>query len=49
MASVLFPAATLSVVMIPLVLFHQMQLVASAFIAKKWANDAEEKPATAGS
>jgi sodium/bile acid cotransporter 7 len=39
MASVLFPAATLSVVMIPLVLFHQMQLVAAAFIAKRLADD----------
>jgi sodium/bile acid cotransporter 7 len=37
MASVLFPAATLSVVMIPLVLFHQMQLIAAAFIAKRYA------------
>jgi sodium/bile acid cotransporter 7 len=37
MASVLFSAATLSVVMIPLVLFHQMQLMAAAFIAKRYA------------
>jgi sodium/bile acid cotransporter 7 len=37
-ASVLFPAATLSVVVIPLVLFHQMQLMAAAFIAKRYAN-----------
>jgi sodium/bile acid cotransporter 7 len=39
MASVLFPAATLSVVMIPIILFHQMQLMASAFIAKRLADD----------
>ncbi|MEJ0023363.1 MAG: bile acid:sodium symporter family protein [Alphaproteobacteria bacterium] len=45
MASVLFPAATLSVVMIPLVLFHQMQLVAAAFIAKRLADDPTRAPA----
>ena len=50
MASVLFPAATLSVVVIPLVIFHQIQLVTAAFIARRYARraagvDADESAA----
>ena len=41
MAGVLFPAAQVGVVILPLMLFHQIQLIACAFIARKYA-DAED-------
>lgn len=42
MAGVLFPAAQVGVVILPLMLFHQIQLIACAFIARKYAEDPED-------
>ena len=36
-AAVLFPPALLGAVIVPLVIFHQMQLMAAAFVARKYA------------
>lgn len=38
-AKVLFAGSTLGTVVLPLMLFHQMQLMASAVIARRYAND----------
>ncbi|HTH17232.1 MAG TPA: bile acid:sodium symporter family protein [Magnetospirillum sp.] len=40
MASVLFPAATAGMVVLPLMLFHQIQLMVCAVLARKWAEKA---------
>lgn len=40
MAGVLFPVAQVGVVILPLMLFHQIQLMACAFIARAYANGA---------
>jgi sodium/bile acid cotransporter 7 len=45
MAGVLFPAATAGVAMLPLMLFHQIQLMACAVIAQAYAKRAEDPPA----
>jgi sodium/bile acid cotransporter 7 len=37
MASILFPAATAGVIVLPLMLFHQIQLMACAYIAQRYA------------
>lgn len=37
MARVLFPGGQAGVILLPVMLFHQMQLMACAFIAKAWA------------
>ena len=37
MASILFPAATAGALVLPLMIFHQLQLIACAFIAQRWA------------
>jgi sodium/bile acid cotransporter 7 len=37
MARILFPAATAGMIVIPLMLYHQMQLMISAWIAARWA------------
>jgi sodium/bile acid cotransporter 7 len=37
MAGVLFPAATAGLVLLPLMLFHQIQLMACAVIAQRYA------------
>ncbi len=37
MAGVLFPAAQVGVVLLPLMLFHQIQLIACALIARRYA------------
>jgi solute carrier family 10 (sodium/bile acid cotransporter), member 7 len=44
MAGVLFPAATVGAVIIPLMLFHQIQLMACAVLARRYA-EATTKPA----
>jgi sodium/bile acid cotransporter 7 len=44
MALVLFPAATVGLTMLPLMLFHQIQLVVCAVIASRLARDADEIP-----
>jgi len=45
MAGVLFPAATAGVALLPLMLFHQIQLMACAVIAQAYARREEDKPA----
>ncbi|BBE74870.1 bile acid:sodium symporter family protein [Oharaeibacter diazotrophicus] len=46
MAGILFPAATVGLVVLPLMLFHQIQLFACAFLAQRYAaRPAEEAPA----
>ncbi|QPP05760.1 bile acid:sodium symporter [Streptomyces bathyalis] len=47
MASVLFGAQA-SLAVLPLMLFHQMQLVVCAFLARRWARTAPEAPVTDG-
>jgi sodium/bile acid cotransporter 7 len=42
MAGVLFPAATAGLALLPLMLFHQIQLMACAVIAQRYANRADE-------
>jgi len=39
MAGVLFPPAQVGLVILPLMLFHQLQLIACAFIARRYASD----------
>jgi sodium/bile acid cotransporter 7 len=39
MATVLFPAHTVGLVVLPLMLFHQMQLVACAWLARRYAEN----------
>jgi sodium/bile acid cotransporter 7 len=39
MASVIFPAASLGLVLLPLMLFHQMQLMACAWLARRYAGE----------
>jgi solute carrier family 10 (sodium/bile acid cotransporter), member 7 len=36
MARILFPAATAGLIVIPLMLYHQMQLMISAWLATRW-------------
>ena len=51
MAGILFPAASVGVIILPLMLFHQIQLMACAVIAQRYADRAPEpvlKPAPAG-
>jgi sodium/bile acid cotransporter 7 len=47
MAGVLFPAATAGLALLPLMLFHQIQLMACAVIAQRYANRADEARALA--
>jgi sodium/bile acid cotransporter 7 len=47
MAGVLFPAATAGLALLPLMLFHQIQLMACAVIAQRYANRADAAVATA--
>ena len=42
MALVFFPAATVGLTMLPLMIFHQIQLVVCAVIASRLARDADE-------
>ena len=44
MASVLFPAATAGLALLPLMLFHQIQLMACAVIAQRYAKRADLEP-----
>ncbi|MBX7019915.1 bile acid:sodium symporter, partial [Providencia rettgeri] len=37
MANVLFPAATVGVILLPLMIFHQIQLMVSAVLAQRYA------------
>jgi sodium/bile acid cotransporter 7 len=40
MAGVLFPAAQVGAVLLPVMLFHQIQLIACAVIARRYADAA---------
>lgn len=42
MARVLFPGGQAGVILLPVMLFHQMQLMACAFIARAWSKSAAE-------
>jgi solute carrier family 10 (sodium/bile acid cotransporter), member 7 len=42
MASVLFPAATVGLVLIPIMIYHPMQLVVGAWLARRLAKPAGE-------
>jgi sodium/bile acid cotransporter 7 len=41
MASILFPAPMVGMIVLPLMIFHQLQLMACAIIAQRWAARAE--------
>jgi sodium/bile acid cotransporter 7 len=49
MAKVLFSASQAGVILLPLMLFHQMQLMACAFIARRYATMFEERERAATS
>ncbi len=42
MANVLFPAATVGIILLPLMIFHQIQLMVCAVIAQKYAKRLEK-------
>ncbi|MDQ0379964.1 bile acid:sodium symporter family protein [Amycolatopsis thermophila] len=49
MAAVLFPAQTVGLIVLPLMLFHQAQLMICAVLARRWGAQAEAgQPAVAG-
>jgi len=47
MASVLFPGPDLGMILLPVMLFHQMQLMVCAALARRWARQAGGRVATA--
>lgn len=47
MAGILFAGAAVPLVVLPLMLFHQLQLFACAFLAQRWANEAPAEHAAA--
>jgi sodium/bile acid cotransporter 7 len=47
MAGVLFPAATVGALIMPLMLFHQMQLMVCAVLARRYAAADDKQPAQA--
>jgi sodium/bile acid cotransporter 7 len=48
MANILFAGTSVGLVVLPLMLFHQIQLMACAVIAKRYANRADIAPPPAG-
>lgn len=44
MAGVLFPAAQVGVILLPVMLFHQIQLIACAMLARHYGDQMEEPP-----
>ena len=44
MANVLFPAAQVGPILLPLMIFHQIQLMVCGHLAQRWANDAPDGP-----
>jgi len=48
MAGVLFPPAQVGVVLLPVMVFHQLQLIACAFLARRLADAVEVEPAMPG-
>ncbi|MDH6131982.1 sodium/bile acid cotransporter 7 [Kitasatospora sp. MAA4] len=49
MASVLFPGPAVGLMVLPLMLFHQIQLMVCAVLARRWAAEAESTRLVAGS
>ena len=49
MANIIFPAATVGLIVLPLMLFHQMQLMVCAALARRYSRRPEEavRPVTA--
>ncbi|MFJ2189072.1 bile acid:sodium symporter family protein [Kitasatospora sp. NPDC087861] len=47
MAAVLFPGAAAGLMVLPLMLFHQLQLMVCAVLARRWAAPAQTAPAPA--
>ena len=47
MANILFPAATVGLVVLPLMLFHQMQLIVCAALARRYSKRPKEPVPTA--
>ncbi|RZJ45993.1 MAG: bile acid:sodium symporter [Brevundimonas sp.] len=47
MANILFPAATVGLIVLPLMLFHQMQLMVCAALARRYGQRPEEPVSTA--
>lgn len=45
MATVLFPAASVGTVVLPLMLFHQFQLIVCAQLARRWSRRGDVEPA----
>jgi sodium/bile acid cotransporter 7 len=48
MAGVLFPAAAVGAMIVPLMLFHQMQLMVCAVLARRYAASRPEEPEARG-
>ncbi|HQT54259.1 MAG TPA: bile acid:sodium symporter, partial [Phenylobacterium sp.] len=46
MAGVLFPGAQLGMILLPVMIFHQIQLMACAVIANAYAKRADTEPQT---
>jgi len=44
MATVLFPAGTVGLIVLPLMLFHQAQLMICAVLARRWAGTFVSQP-----
>ncbi len=44
LASILFPAASVGVLVVPLMLFHQVQLIACAVLARRYAASSQDAP-----
>jgi sodium/bile acid cotransporter 7 len=44
MANILFPAATVGLVILPVMVFHQIQLMVCASLARRWAERTESGP-----
>ena len=42
MANIIFPAATVGLIVLPLMLFHQMQLMVCAALARRYSRRPEE-------
>lgn len=45
MANILFPAATVGIMVLPLMVFHQVQLMTCAVLARRYQKKQQEKQA----
>jgi sodium/bile acid cotransporter 7 len=43
MANILFPATTVGLVILPVLVFHQIQLMVCAYIAQRYADNTEDR------